>query len=71
VSLPPSEKVARAAARLLDSIGPDAVSRARATHANVKGVGGQHFITNGRIVALADAVDAWREGTRSGGDTDE
>lgn len=62
--LDPAEKVARAAARIVDSIGQEQVERARVTHATVKGAGGQHFIANGRLVALADAIAEWR-GERS------
>lgn len=57
--LDPAEKVARAAARVLKSIGPDGVAKARATNATVKGVGGQHYIGNGQLVALADALEEW------------
>jgi hypothetical protein len=58
--LDPAEKVARAAASILDSLKPDALERARDLHERVPGVGGQHFISNGRLLALADAVEAWR-----------
>lgn len=58
--LDPAEKVARAAARIIDSIGEDKIEHTRATHRRVKGVGGQHYIANGRLVALADAVAEWR-----------
>lgn len=56
----PAEKVARAAASILDSLGHEEMAHVRRTHANIKGVGGRHYITNGRLVALADAIAAWR-----------
>ena len=58
--LDPAEKVARAAAKIIDSIGEEQIDRSRWLHERVKGTGGSHFITNGRLVALADAVEAWR-----------
>ena len=54
------EKVARAAARIIDSLGEDTIGEVREAQADVKGCGGVHFITNGRLIALADAVEAWR-----------
>jgi hypothetical protein len=62
--LDPAEKVARAAARVVDSIGAAEIERARETHSNVKGVGGSHYISNGRLIALADAVADWKAAQR-------
>ena len=58
--LTPAEKVARAAASILDSLGEEVIAEVREAQADVKGCGGVHYITNGRLLALADAVEAWR-----------
>jgi hypothetical protein len=49
-------RIARESRALVSAIGVEAVERARETAANVPGSGGQHYIGNGRLVRIADAL---------------
>lgn len=59
--LDPAEKVARAAARVLDALPEGTRERAEEIRQTVPGTGGTYWISHGRMCALFDAVEAWRE----------
>lgn len=53
--------VARAAGKVLDSIGEEAVARSHVQRVGNPATGGPHFLTHARISDLDLAIKAWRK----------